>query len=259
MVQLLVIRGEKVLGVGTNNVSACLVSEIRRVGDIVWRLGALVSGLPVSCCCEAPLGRRSSGEMSPRSWRPVELGSCCVCLSRCDEEMVLLRCSLEGFVFLWSLLVVAADTSARLSVLHSRFSSHGSLSSRGCCRGAAHGRYSRPDRTRRAPARRSLGLWCVCAVELVEYLDRLDTLYEVARQRQERGKWGGVMPKRFDSTVITRLILAAPRERQEAVVWESRHCGLQHVRCPLVVMSTLFCLLAQESFRASGGESHSDG
>ena len=98
-----------------------------------------------------------------------------------------------------------------------------------------------------------------CAVELVEYLDRLDTLYEVARQRQERGKWGGVMPKRFDSTVITRLILAAPRESQEAVVWESRHCGLEHVRCPLVVMSTLCCLLAQESFRASGGESHSDG
>ena len=73
-----------------------------------------------------------------------------------------------------------------------------------------------------------------CAVELVEYIDRLDVLYEVARDRLEKGKWGGRAPKRFDPKAIARLFLEAPRECQEAVVWESTHCGLEHVWCPLV-------------------------
>ena len=43
-----------ILGAGTNNVSACLVSEIARARDVVRRLGALVPGLSVSCCLLLP-------------------------------------------------------------------------------------------------------------------------------------------------------------------------------------------------------------
>ena len=55
LVQILVVRGEKILGPGSKNVSACLAAQIRRVRDVVGRLGAPVSGAPVACVCEEPL------------------------------------------------------------------------------------------------------------------------------------------------------------------------------------------------------------
>ncbi len=77
LVQLLVIRGDRILGRDTQNVSACLQTEIRRGGMIVDRLGALVCGLSVSCCCEDTLGRSRSGPASPSSSRGVELACLC--------------------------------------------------------------------------------------------------------------------------------------------------------------------------------------
>ena len=64
LVQVLVIRGEKVLSPCTKNVSACLHSELRRVSAIVDRLGALVSGACVLCCCEELLCRPRIAELS---------------------------------------------------------------------------------------------------------------------------------------------------------------------------------------------------
>ena len=77
LVQLLVIRGDRILCRDTQNVSACLQTEIRRCGAIVQRLGALLCGLSVSCCCEDALGRSRSGSASPRSSRVVELAFLC--------------------------------------------------------------------------------------------------------------------------------------------------------------------------------------
>ena len=82
LVQLLVIHGPGVLGVGTNNVSACIISEIVRVRDIVRRLGALLSGSPFSCCCEEPLVRGGSAKTSPLSWMFAELCFCFVFVLR---------------------------------------------------------------------------------------------------------------------------------------------------------------------------------
>ena len=86
LVQVLVISGEKTLGhlvsAGTQNVSACLSSEIRRVRDVVRRLGALASGAPVFCCCEVLPGRARIADASPRSWIIGECG-CCFVSERC--------------------------------------------------------------------------------------------------------------------------------------------------------------------------------
>ena len=102
--QFCVIYGKSILGSRVKNISQCLMSEVRRVEDLVERLGALLRWMSASC--EAALVARTLmlGPSLPPSWTLVEC-SCvfeCMYVSHAGKHCCLCSAVLLD-LFMWSL------------------------------------------------------------------------------------------------------------------------------------------------------------